>query len=40
MEVNTNNRYKILPHIIGAKGPIRPTNGKGIDVYAIFQKDL
>ena len=30
IEVNPNNRYELLPHIIGAKGPIRPTNGKGI----------
>ena len=31
IEVNPNNRYELLPQIIGAKGPIRPTTSKGID---------
>ena len=33
IEVNPNNRYELLPQIIGAKGPIRPTNGKGIELF-------
>ena len=30
IEVNPNNHYELFPHLIGYKGPIRPTNGKGI----------
>ena len=40
IEVNPNNRYELLPHIVGAKGPIYPTTGKGIGWFAARKHNL